>query len=794
MRLFLALGSILVASFSAAAQRAPALAIDAAANTHPISPYIYGINEYTDAGLGSIMRIPVRRWGGDADTSYNWQIDVYNSASDWYFANFPQYSGSAAAIPDGGSFDLFHEANLKTGAFSVASMPILDWTPKDTSSCSYPVSLYGAQQKVNDGCGNGIRPNGSQIAADPTTAYQPSTPEFQQQWVDYIMHRYGPANAGGVRLWSMDNEPEWWYGVHIDIYQQPATYNDMMLRNLTWAQAVKAADPTALVTGPIPGGWSGMLFSSKDIWSGWTTRSPWKYWDNPVDYKAHGSVYWVPYYLQQMQKFERQNGYRLLDVLDVHAYIQPSALSSEAGDTAMETLRMTSTRALWDPGYIVPGGGYEDANGNEVAMQLIPRLRQWMADNYPGTKVAIGEYWWHALDSITGAIAQADVLGIFGREQLDYGMLWGPPAPTDPGAFAFKIFLNYDGNGSQFGGTSVSATSDNWDTLSIFAAERYDSALTVLVLNKTTTDLADTISLQNFTPAGTAQVWQYGHSNLGAIVHSADIGVASSGLGMTFPAYSMTLLVIPQAQTAMTVPQPVVTAVSNAASYDTSGIAPGEILAIWGQGLGPNDGANLALDSNGLLTTSLAGTQVFVNGNPAPLVYASNGQVDAIVPYEIAPASTASVVVVYQGNASAPATATIAATRPGIFTNDGSGLGQGAILNPDYSLNGPSNPAPRGQYVMIYATGEGVTTPPGVDGRVTDPSGKLLPLAVASCTATIGGTTVAADYCGEAPGSTAGLVQMNVKLPTTIAPASAVPVTIAIGGVASQAGVTLAVE
>jgi uncharacterized protein (TIGR03437 family) len=460
----------------------------------------------------------------------------------------------------------------------------------------------------------------------------------------------------------------------------------------------------------------------------------------------------------------------------------------------METLRMTSTRALWDPGYIVPGGGYEDANGNEVAMQLIPRLRQWMADNYPGTKVAIGEYWWHALDSITGAIAQADVLGIFGREQLDYGMLWGPPAPTDPGAFAFKIFLNYDGNGSQFGGTSVSATSDNWDTLSIFAAERYDSALTVLVLNKTTTDLADTISLQNFTPAGTAQVWQYGHSNLGAIVHSADIGVASSGLGMTFPAYSMTLLVIPQAQTAMTVPQPVVTAVSNAASYDTSGIAPGEILAIWGQGLGPNDGANLALDSNGLLTTSLAGTQVFVNGNPAPLVYASNGQVDAIVPYEIAPASTASVVVVYQGNASAPATATIAATRPGIFTNDGSGLGQGAILNPDYSLNGPSNPAPRGQYVMIYATGEGVTTPPGVDGRVTDPSGKLLPLAVASCTATIGGTTVAADYCGEAPGSTAGLVQMNVKLPTTIAPASAVPVTIAIGGVASQAGVTLAVQ
>jgi uncharacterized protein (TIGR03437 family) len=499
-----------------------------------------------------------------------------------------------------------------------------------------------------------------------------------------------------------------------------------------------------------------------------------------------------------MQKFEQQYGHRLLDVVDVHAYIQPSALSSEAGDTAMETLRMTSTRALWDPSYIVPGGGYEDANGNEVAMQLIPRLHQWVADNYPGTKVAIGEYWWHALDSITGAIAQADVLGIFGREQLDYGMLWGPPAPTDPGAFAFKIFLNYDGNGGHFGGTSVSATSDNPDTLSIFAAERYDSALTVLVLNKTTTDLADTISLTGFIPAETAQVWQYSQANringINTIVRNPDLGVASSGLSMTFPKYSMTLLVIPQAQTEMTVPQPVVTAVSNAASYDTTGIAPGEILAIWGQGLGPNAGASLALDSNGLLTTSLAGTQVFINGNPAPLVYASNGQVDAIVPYEIAPASTANVVVVYQGNASGPAPIPIAATKPGIFTNNGSGHGQGAILNQDFTLNGPSNPAPRGQYVMIYATGEGVTTPPGVDGRVTDATGKLLPLAVAHCSVTVGGTTVVADYCGEAPGSTAGLVQMNVKVPQSIAPGSAVPVTITIGGVTSQSGVTLAVE
>src|SRR5580658_8995292 len=112
---------LLAASFSVLAlyaQTAPTLAVDAGASRHPISPYIYGVNEYSDTGLGSIMHIPVRRFGGDATTSYNWQIDVSNSASDWYFINGLQTSGSTAALPNGSSFDLFHEADLQTGTVS----------------------------------------------------------------------------------------------------------------------------------------------------------------------------------------------------------------------------------------------------------------------------------------------------------------------------------------------------------------------------------------------------------------------------------------------------------------------------------------------------------------------------------------------------------------------------------------------------------------------------------------------------------------------------------------------------
>jgi uncharacterized protein (TIGR03437 family) len=817
MRPFLTIALGCLASFAAAAQQAPPnLAVDATASVHPISPYVYGINEYADNGLAGMMRIPLRRFGGDATTSYNWQIDVSNSAADWYFQNNPQYSGKPA-LPDGSSFDLFHEGNLQTGSLSLGTISLMDWTPKDTSSCSFNVAKYGKQEPSNaascaanplgsqcavdpydSACGSGLSAaTGQQIVNDPSDAYQPSNPAFEQQWVKYLLQKYGPGNTGGVRMWSMDNEPEWWDGVHTDIYPHYATYDDMMARSLTWGQAVKAVDPTALITGPVPSGWPGYFYSRTDMQSGWGT-APYQYWDNPTDQKKHGGVPWVEYYLQQMQQFEQQNGYRLLDAVDVHGYLAPDTLNQTAGDAAMETLRMTSTRALWDPNYIVPNSNASDnqydAKGNLTAAQLIPRMHQWVTNNYPGTKLAITEYMWYALGSITGAITQADILGIFGRESLDYGTLWGPPAPTDPGAFAFKIFLNYDGNGSQFGGTSVSATTDNADALSIFAAQRYDSALTILVLNKTAGAIADSIGLAHFVPAGTAQVWQYSPNNLKAIVRQTPDLAAGNSVSTTFPAYSMTLLVIPQAQSAMSVPQPAISSIAGSASYDATAVSPGEIVSIFGQGLGPAAGVNLQLDSNGLVTTSLGGTQVFVNGNPAPLTYVAKGQINAVIPYEVAPAQTASVVVVYQGNASAASQIAIAAVKPGIFTGNSSGHGQGAILNQDYSVNGPANPAPRGQYVIIYGTGEGVTTPPGMDGRVSATAGTPLPNVAASCTATIGGQPATVAYCGEAAELTSGVLQLNVLVPQSVTPGGAVPVTVTIGGVTSQAGVTLAVQ
>ena len=799
---------ILVALIAWSLSAQPQLFVDAAAARHPISPYVYGINWYADYGLGSIMRVPLRRWGGDNTTPYNWQLDVSNSGGDWYFENGQQYNGVGNTPPGQNSFHIFHEYNLSLGSVSLGSIPLMDWVAKSNQGCSFSVAKYGKQYATdpyNPDCGNGMMPDNQTplvnvTQTDPNDTYQPVDETFAQAWVQSLIATYGASRQGGVRMWSMDNEPEWWFGVHSDIYKNYASFDDMWKRNLRWATAVKKVDPKAMITGPVPAGWSGMLYSRVDMQSGWST-SPWQYWDNPTDQKAHGGLYWVPYYLSQMKQFEDQNGYRLLDVLDVHGYITPGNLTDSSSDASTESLRMTSTRGLWDPNYIVPGTTLQDNSGNQVAPQLIRRMHQWVDTYYPGTKLAITEYMWHALGSITGAVTQADILGIFGREELDYGTLWGPPKPTDPGAFAFKIFLNYDGAGNQFGETSVSCSSSDPDTLSLYAAQRSDSALTVLVLNKTTSDVTtDTISLASFTPAGTAQVWQYSSKNLSAIVKEPDVNVSGSGMTASFPALSMTLLVIPQAQSAMTVPQPVINSVNNAASYDYSGVSPGEIVTIFGKSLGPATLQSLQVDSNQVLTTSIGGVRVLFDGLPAPMVYAASGAVSAVVPYEIgtglmAPRTMTQVQVEYQGNRSDPVTVPLMATRPGIFTDDTSGSGQGAILNNiivggKYQLNTASTPARAGSAVMIYATGEGLMNPPGVSGLISQ---QVLRKPLASCKASIGGLDAQILYCGAAPDAVGGLVQINAQIPAGVS-GIAVPVTVTFGGVASQAGVTVAVQ
>jgi hypothetical protein len=182
-------------------------------------------------------------------------------------------------------------------------------------------------------------------------------------------------------------------------------------------------------------------------------------------------------------------------------------------------------------------------------------MHKWIADDYPGTRTAITEYNWGGLEAINGALAQADILGIFGSYGLDLGTLWPTtdPAAQVPGLMAFAMYRNYDGDNSTFGDMALASTSANQGALSVYGAIRAaDNAVTVMVINKTYGDLTDTLSLANFTPNGPAKVFLYSSANLSAIVVQPNLtvtppaaGSTNSTLSTTFPAQSITLLVVP---------------------------------------------------------------------------------------------------------------------------------------------------------------------------------------------------------------------------------------------------------
>ena len=232
-------------------------------------------------------------------------------------------------------------------------------------------------------------------------------------------------------------------------------------------------------------------------------------------------------------------------------------------------------------------------------------------------------------------------------------------------------------------------------------------------------------------------------------------------------------------------------AVTNAASSLDGPIAPGEIVTFYGSELGPAQLTSAHIGSDGLYDTQLAGTSVQFNGIQAPLIYTSASQVAAIVPYE-ATGGSAQVTVTYQGQTSTPLTVGLAPSAPGLFTSDSTGKGQAAVVNEDDSINGASAPAPIGSIISLYATGEGQTSPPGVDGK---PASKPLPTPNLPVSVTIGGVTVNNPlYVGGAPGEVAGLIQINVQVPLGVIPGSVVPVVIRVGNATSQTGVTIAVS
>ena len=530
--------SLVTSSNTASTNATVAVRIDAAASRHAINPLIYGVAFAAGSNELLNLNVPLHRSGGNSTTRYNWTNNVTSLAADWYFECLPSLPNTP-----GGDADDFIRQSKGGNAQAMLTIPIIGWVgklgPGRTRLSSFSIAKYGAQTGSDywfPDAGNGILTSGLKVTNNnPTDANMIADTNFQSGWVRHLTNQWGAASAGGLRYYLMDNEWSLWQETHRDVHPVGATMDEVLGKFCDYSAMIKGIDANALVAGPEEWGWPGYFNSGYDLqWSG--ANNDYNQAHYP-DRSAHGGQDFAPWFLAQVKSRSETAGRRLLDIFTLHIYPQGAnvALSSDVSAPVM-LARNRSTRALWDTNYV-------DESWINNVIALIPRMKSWVATNYPGTPTGITEYNWGGDDYMNGATAQADVLGIFGREGLDLGTRWTCPATNTPVYNSIKMFRNYDGSKSTFGDTSVSATVPNPDLLATFAAVRAsDGALTVMVINKDSNVTPVTLNLTNFAGNGTAQTWQLATNKISQLNNQT---FTNGVLTRTLPAQSVTLLVLP---------------------------------------------------------------------------------------------------------------------------------------------------------------------------------------------------------------------------------------------------------
>jgi hypothetical protein len=512
------------------------LSIETRRALRPISPLIYGVAaanhdqlQATGAGLN--------RWGGNPNTRYNWTYgSAWNAARDWEFRNYggPRTPPSSAA-------DAMIALDQSLGVQTVITVPAIGWVASngdnDTHSVNVP-ALGGPPLTPGSDAIAGYDPSvNRKITSVRSLARKPgpfSDPPdlsagvvYQDEWINHLLGRFGPAAANGVAYYAVDNEPDLWPVTHTDVHPVEPGYDDMLGVFVEYAEAIKDMDPTAQVLGPTLSGWTAYWYSALD-------RGADSYRTH-AERRAHGDMPFLPWWLDAVRKHDQQVGRRTLDVLDVHYYPQAAGVFGDASDDATNALRLRSTRSLWDPNYV-------DESWIAEPVELIPRLHDWIDHYYPGTKLAINEWNWGADKTMNGALAIADVLGIYGREGVDMAAYWTSPPPDSPGAHAFRMYTNYDGLGDAFGDTALADTSSAPDYVSSYAS--VDSAtgdVLVIAINKAIDRaLPATIQLDAPRP-GQARVFRYAPGDT-QIRDAGQVDVDGATIHVDLPATSISLV------------------------------------------------------------------------------------------------------------------------------------------------------------------------------------------------------------------------------------------------------------
>jgi hypothetical protein len=497
--------------------------IDTSAERRVVNPDIYGINFNDMHPNDSSLAFPVQRWGGNNTTRYNWELDVANRASDWYFINYPYENDRPEQLPHGSTSDRFVDGVLAQNGKVLLTVPTIGWTPKARAiDYGFSQQKYGPQQSRADerrDAGNGVRPDGTLIENnDPLDTSKRIGPDFVTRWMDHLKGR----TSDRVNDYALDNEPEIWHVTHRDVHPNAPTYDEIWGFTEQYGSAIKAKDPNSNIYGPTSWGWCAYFYSSADNCA-----------DGP-DRQTHGGKPFLEWYLQKISEYKKSKGVQLVDYLDIHFYPQENVVTSGEEGPAAAKRRFQSLKSLYDPNFV-------DQSWIQEPIRLIPRMKEMIEQHMPGMKLAITEYNFGNGDGITAGLAQAEALAIFGREGVDLATRFGAMKAGTYIEDAFKLYLDYDGRGSKVSGTSVSTNSSNENAVGAYTIEGADGRLYVLLFNKDTVVRKAEVKSDE-AMSGSAQLYRFDSKT-----HVAPAGTAMAGQGgaiaVQLPARSATLVV-----------------------------------------------------------------------------------------------------------------------------------------------------------------------------------------------------------------------------------------------------------
>jgi hypothetical protein len=496
-------------------EAASAARVDCRAVGKHISRFIYGIGLDPNTKPESLsMGATARRWGGNTTSRYNWSLgNAWNTGNDWFFENVAVKPFSAFLAED--------EAN---GLGTALTVPMLGWVAKDTRSASFPVSIFGRQQKADDsrGAGNGRGPDGALLAPrSPDATSTPASPELVARWIQSLRDARQAGGRRSVDIAILDNEPSLWSSTHRDVHPEPLGYDELMRRSVEYAAAIRRADPGVRIAGPAEWGWTGYFYSAADVASGTTLG---------LDRRAHGDEPLVPWYLRQLRAESERLGVRLLDLLDLHFYPQGEKVYGAADDPRTAALRIRQTRGLWDRSYV-------DESWIKEPIYLLPRMREWVDRSWPGTGIMVGEWSFGGESHMSGALAIAETLGRFAEYGVDAAFYWTVPPPGSAAELAFRAYRQSDGRGGPFQDFFVPSTAT--PGTSVFASrDRSGQRLVLVVLNfSPTSELTESVDLGSC--GETSQVVARALSDPRAGFVPSRAAVVSGRLEGTLPAYSI---------------------------------------------------------------------------------------------------------------------------------------------------------------------------------------------------------------------------------------------------------------